>query len=102
MVFEKSLRQTQVLQWVIYLTVLQVQIITDELCKCFDDLCVDSLAIRLQPKDLKTPYPKNRTTRITGLAFMFLPRYSYCLFKQLSVLLTIIPTFWVQSLGLHW
>ena len=30
--------------------------------------CIDSLAIRLQSKDLKTPYPKNRTTRFTGLA----------------------------------
>ena len=32
--------------------------------------CFDSLAIRLRSKDLKTSYPKNRTTRITGLACM--------------------------------
>ena len=30
--------------------------------------CFDSLAIRLRSKDLKTPYPKNQTTRIKGLA----------------------------------
>ena len=27
--------------------------------------CFDSLAIRLLSKDLKTPYPKNRTTQIS-------------------------------------
>ena len=32
--------------------------------------CFDSLAIRLRSEDLKTPYPRNRTTRITGLACM--------------------------------
>ena len=30
--------------------------------------CFDSLVIRLQSKDLKTPHPKNRITRITRLA----------------------------------
>ena len=30
----------------------------------------DSLAVKLLSKDLKTPYPKNQTTRITGLACM--------------------------------
>ena len=34
------------------------------------DYCFDSLAIRLWSKDLNTPYTKNLTTRITGLAFM--------------------------------
>ena len=36
----------------------------------------DSLAIRLQSKDLKTPYPKNRTTRITGLAYIYINFYN--------------------------
>ena len=33
--------------------------------------CFDSLAIRLRSKDLKTPYPKNRTTQITGLECIY-------------------------------
>ena len=28
--------------------------------------CFDSLAIRLQSKDLKTPYPRNRTPGLQG------------------------------------
>ena len=35
--------------------------------------CLDSLAIRLRSKDLKTPYPKKRTTRNTGLACIMIP-----------------------------
>ena len=32
--------------------------------------CFGSLAIKLWSKDLKTPYPKNRITRITGLVYL--------------------------------